>query len=211
MWRTFSTAPGGFPMPAAAGPAGNPWPARPAVTRSPYAAPPESATAALPVAMPDLVGLTPQDARRVARLSGLHLMLHELPVEHDLRGRILAQEPMAGSPLGLGQLVSATIGARPAVAIPDLRGIEEQEALAFLRASGLDPSRRIVRRSNDVEPGAVIRTRPRAGTEVPVGTRVAVMIASALRPERVSARPDVRRHRARRLPDGTFLSMPTEE
>ena len=109
-----------------------------------------------------------------------------------------------------GDVIHAWVGGRPGVAVPDVRGADEQEALASLRAAGLFPTRRVVRRSNSVAPGLVIHTRPRAGTEVPVGTRVNYVIATAPR-ERASAKRAARRSRVQGMPDGAFLSMPDQE
>ncbi len=206
MWRTFSTAHGGcFPL------HGDPGPAFPAThhhgTR-------EESLSTRPtlgsVTVPDLVGMSSQDARRTARLSELGLFLEEKPADSGLRGRVIRQDPEPGTLARPGDVIDAQVGGRPGVAVPDVRGADEQDALVSLRTAGLTPTRRVVRRSSSVAPGLVIRTRPRAGTEVPVGTRVSYVIASAAR-ERASAKRAARRSRVRWIPDGAFLSMPDRE
>ncbi|MEX1295272.1 MAG: PASTA domain-containing protein, partial [Candidatus Limnocylindrales bacterium] len=98
----------------------------------------------------------------------------------------------------------------PLIAVPDVEGLDEQEALAILRSVGLTPSRRVERRSSSVTVGHVVRTRPRAGGQVPVGTRIAFVVAVAPRPKRAQARREARRSRGR-LTDDAFLSMPSAE
>ena len=151
-----------------------------------------------------------QDARRTARFTELDLFLEEQPADRGLRGRVFRQDPEPGTLVRPGDVIHAWVGGRPGVAVPDVRGADEQEALASLRAAGLFPTRRVVRRSNSVAPGLVIHTRPRAGTEVPVGTRVNYVIATAPR-ERASAKRAARRSRVQGMPDGAFLSMPDQE
>jgi beta-lactam-binding protein with PASTA domain len=108
-------------------------------------------------------------------------------------------------------VVTAAIGARPGVVVPDVRGTDELESLAALRAAGLYPSRRVERRSRSVPQGQVIRTRPRAGAEVPAGTRVTYVIATQPRAVRSPAQHGGRRARGRRLPDDALLSLPGGE
>ena len=206
MWRTFSTAHGGcFPLHGGPGPglpAGHhgdageePPPRRPDLTR---------------IVAPDLIGMSPQDARRTARFAEVGLVLEERPVEGGLRNRVFRQTPEPGAQVRPGDVVEAWVGARPGVVVPDMHGTEEQEALASLRSVGLYPSRRVVRRSNSVANGLVIRTRPRAGTVVPTGSRITYVVAAVPR-ARASAKRDARHSRVRWTPAGGFMSLPEQE
>jgi beta-lactam-binding protein with PASTA domain len=163
------------------------------------------------VETPDLVGMTTQDARRTARLAEIRLAVDEHPAEPGLRGRVISQHPLAGQYVQPADIVTITVGARPDVTVPDVRGAEEQEAMLQLRDAGLFPSRRVVRRSNAVPQGHVVRTRPRAGADVSLGTRVTLVIAAPPRPSGAHARREAKRVRAQRLPDGTFLTLPEGE
>ena len=163
------------------------------------------------VEAPDLVGMTAQDARRIARLAEFGVIVEDRPVDVGLRGRVLSQKPAAGEYAEPGDIMTITVGARPDVKVPDVRGVEGQEAVALIRDAGLFPSRRVLRRSNDVPQGHVVRTRPRAGAEVPVGARVAYVIAAPSRPNGTHARRDAKRVRTQRLPGGAFLTMPESE
>ena len=211
MWRIFSTAPAGVRMPGIEGPAGNPGPWRPVPRPGDREQRPRPSTTTGLVEVPDLVGMTSHDARRIARLAELDVIIEEHPAQAGFRGRVLRQDPEPGASSRPGDVVTVAVGGRPMISIPDLRAADEQDALAMLRSAGLLPSRRVLRRSRDVPPGSVIRTRPRAGSEVPAGTRIAYVIASAERPERASARREAKRQRAPRMPDGGFLAMPGQE
>ena len=169
----------------------------------------EEAIAVEPVwACPELIGMSVQDARRVARLSGLLLKVEERPAGQGLWSRVLGQIPDPDTNLVRGDVVSITIGARPQVVVPDVRGGTELDALTTLRDAGLVPSRRVARQSDRVPEGYVVRTRPRPGASVTAGTRIAYVIATAPRRHSAKRHRDPGPARAQRLPDGTFLSMP---
>jgi hypothetical protein len=205
MWRTVPTVSGpGHPVPRSPVAEGS-------ANETTMAEPARPSSASGPLPAPDLVGMTPQDARRYARFAEVELHVEERPTDSGLRGRVFRQEPIPGTELKPGDVVTAFVGTRPLVPVPDVSGLDEQESLSVLRAAGLTPSRRVVRRSRSVAVGHVIRTRPRAGSEVSVGTRVAYVVAVAPRPKRSESRRDARRGRDRGLPDGAFLSMPIGE
>lgn len=166
---------------------------------------PDPAPASTPgsVVVPDLVGMHLHDAREDARLAELELVADERPSDRAFRGRIIRQEPQPGASVRPGEAVRVVVGARPGVLVPDVRGLDEHESVAILQAARLFPSRRVVRRSGSVPQGQIIRTRPRSGTEVPVGTRVTLVVAAAPRPRASSVRQD-RRSRSRRSVDAGF-------
>ncbi len=161
-----------------------------------------------PVTVPDLTGMSTSDARRVSRLVGLHLDMQESPAPDDLWGRVLSQDPPPAATMVAGDAITITFGGRPQVIVPELHGREESEAVAALHAVGLTPERRGTRRSDKVPEGHVLRTRPRSGTEVAVGSRVAYVIAAGPRMKAGHGRRERQRVRASRLPDGSFMSLP---
>jgi serine/threonine-protein kinase len=151
------------------------------------------------------------DARRIGRMSDLHVLVSRHTTTEALWGRVVAQDPVPGVALRPGDTLSITVGERPGVLVPDVRGIEEAEMLAVLRDAGLRPERRVVRRSDRVPEGHIVRTRPRAGATVPHGTQVTYVVATP-RPLRAArARRHEQRVRARRLPDGSFTRLPFDE
>ncbi len=163
------------------------------------------------VTVPDLRGMSTSDARRVSRLVGLRLDLQESPAPDDLWGRILSQDPMPGATADAGAVIAITVGGRPQVVVPELYGRDESEAMATLHAVGLTPERRGTRRSDKVPEGHVLRTRPRSGTEVAVGSRVAYVIAAGARVKAGHGRRERQRVRAGRLSDGSFMSLPEDQ
>jgi beta-lactam-binding protein with PASTA domain len=160
---------------------------------------------------PDLLGMVEHDARRVARLSDLRLWTDTRLVGEAMWDRVLAQHPHPGASLRPGDTLTVTVGARPEVVVPDLRGQDEEDVLATLRNAGLLPGRRGVRRSSAVPEGRIVRTRPRAGATVPRGTRVAYVVAVAPEPHGKPTRRHTRRDRARGPREGAFTSLPSEE
>lgn len=67
--------------------------------------------------------------------------------------------------------------ARQRVAMPQLRDMEEDEAVDFLLVFGLIPGETILRYDDEVAAGAVIRTQPVAGESVPKGTVVDLSVS----------------------------------
>lgn len=160
---------------------------------------------------PDLLGMEAADARLIARMSELHIQVVFHPTEEALCGRVMVQDPAPGATLRPGGTVVITVGAPPTVLVPDLRGGEEAEMLAVLQDAGLRPGRRVARRSDSIPEGHIVRTRPRAGSSVPRGTRLTYIVATRRPPRAKHARRHEKRVRARRLPDGSFLSLPLGE
>lgn len=168
------------------------------------AGPPEAAPRRLPAAAPtapDLVGLASTDARRAARRSGLFVEVEERPTAPELWGLVLQQQPLPGQPMEPEGILRLTVASRPLVTVPDVRGRDEDEALSLLREVGLGAVRRATRRSDRVPEGCIVRTRPRAGVEVTLGSSVTYVIAAGQRPVRRD-RSDRRRRGLGRLSEG---------
>ncbi|HWO69585.1 MAG TPA: Stk1 family PASTA domain-containing Ser/Thr kinase [Actinomycetota bacterium] len=130
-----------------------------------------------PVPVPDVVGLTPREARE--ELAGSRLELAVAGRVYDERvpaGRIAAQRPTGGRlPQGEPVVVRLSKGPPP-VPVPDLVGRPRDEAVAELRAAGLEP--RVVERFSDaVDRGYVISQRPPAGSEAPRGSVVRLVVS----------------------------------
>ncbi len=158
------------------------------------------------VPVPDLVGLSGSDARRLARAARLAVTVEERHASRGLWGRVLEQEPAPRTLAAPDGFVIITVGARPRVAVPDIRGRDEDEALSMLREAGLGAARRAARRSDRVPEGCIVRTRPRAGAEVATGSRISYVVAAAPRSADHGGRKRGRRsQRVARLADGSFL------
>jgi beta-lactam-binding protein with PASTA domain len=162
------------------------------------------------VSTPDLRGMASRDALRLGRMSDLRVWVRKRPTAEATWDRVLAQDPAPGVPLWPGSTITLTIGERPAVEVPDVRGGEEAEMLTVLRQAGLRPDRRVARRSDRVPEGHIVKTRPRAGSMVPLGTKLTYVVATPRPAHGPRAHRQLERVRARRLPDGSFLSLPSE-
>ncbi len=68
------------------------------------------------------------------------------------------------------------------IAVPELRGATESDALAVLVEAGLLPGGRFMRYHDTVPEGRVVRTDPQSGTEVALGTTVAYYLSRGPRP-----------------------------
>ena len=160
----------------------------------------------MPVVVPDLVGLPTTDARRVARAARLSVIVEECHATEESWGRVLEQDPASGASGTPQSLVTLTVGTRPRVPVPDVRGRDEDEALSILREAGLGTARRAIRSSDRVPEGCVVRTRPRHGAEVATGSRISYVVAASPREAGRGSRKHGRRaQRAARLADGSFL------
>lgn len=153
---------------------------------------------------PDVIGLPVTEARRLGRMDGQRVFVIERTTGHDQWGRVLEQEPAAGLAFDPDGMLVLTVGARPDVTVPDVRGRAEDDARSMLRQAGLGPARRATRGSDRVPEGHVVRTRPRAGAEVPVGSTVSYVLAAEQRPARPAGHHEQRRVRTARQPDGSF-------
>jgi polar amino acid transport system substrate-binding protein len=75
------------------------------------------------------------------------------------------------------------------VVVPDLRGLDEADAVSALVDAGLRAGDRILRSSAQVREGAVIRTSPSAGTLVARGTTVDYVISTGPAPTTAPVTP----------------------
>jgi beta-lactam-binding protein with PASTA domain len=118
----------------------------------------------LGVTVPNLLGLTVDQARQAVEQAGLVLE------EPDAVGRIIGQRPRAGRSVAQGRVVSVTVEPIPLVIVPNVVGLTVQQARQVLELAGLALD------APDID-GHVIGQRPRAGSSVDAGTTVAVTIA----------------------------------
>ncbi len=94
------------------------------------------------VAVPDLTGKSPEDARRLARALGLQLEEQESRARFDERiprGRVLLQQPEAGSLAKPAQLVRVVLSLGPReLRVPDLTGLAPRAAALKLSRESLE-------------------------------------------------------------------------
>lgn len=71
------------------------------------------------------------------------------------------------------------IGSGLDVEVADMRGYAEATAVAMMRSEGLTPGRRGEDYADGVDAGHIVRTRPRNGSSVPMGSTVDYVVASS--------------------------------
>lgn len=128
---------------------------------------------------PDLVGLGLARARWFARLAGFSLAIASQVVDGP-PGRVLAQYPAGGQRSRQGARIQVVLSG-PEVAVPEVRGELETAARERLLTAGLVVGHRDEEPSDGAAAGTVMRTSPRAGSLLPSGASVDVVVASERR------------------------------
>jgi beta-lactam-binding protein with PASTA domain len=140
------------------------------------------------VAVPNVTGETEQVASRRLRAAGLSPVPALESSATVASGRVISQSPLAGSKVSSGARVSVVVSSGPgSAALQSVEGLTAAEAINRLRAAGFKPTRKD-QPSAKVAQGKVIGSEPPAGTELQVGSPVAVLVSSGPAQLRV---PDV--------------------
>ncbi len=143
------------------------------------------------IAVPDLEGKTEAQAKKALTAVGLRLgeVKYEEGVTADTPGvAVVSQSPKAGKEVAENSVVDVTMGA-DLVAVPDVVGKGEAEAVAALSAAKLKLDEVKRQPSDEVEAGLVIEQTPRAGTQVSEGATVTLVVSTGPATATV---PDVR-------------------
>ena len=141
------------------------------------------------VQVPRLRGLTEDDARAALRQAGLSVGETQEARSDDIEaGLVIRSDPPAGSEVTVGSNVSYLVSAGPeSVQLPDVSGDAEGEAAERLRNACATPpcvEVAVVRTFDDsVDQGIAIRTEPDAGSRVPFGSTVTLVVSQGSEPE----------------------------
>ena len=135
------------------------------------------------VSVPNLVGMTFDEARSEADRLGILVVRTGFQPSDQPENTILAQEPAAGTSIDKGGTVNLTMAAGPlTVSVPDLRAQAEPQAIQSIITANLV----VGQRTDDFDPvvplGAVISHDPRAGLQVPRGTAVNYVVSKGPEP-----------------------------
>lgn len=124
-----------------------------------------------------VVGFTIQEATQVLEGQGLQVGEITLQPSDVETGRVLEQNPAAGTSLALGSRVDLVVAGDANPIVPDVLNLSETEAVNALIAVGLRPG--MLTRSSSSEPaGQVIAQTPVAGEQVEPGTVVDLRISN---------------------------------
>lgn len=124
------------------------------------------------VAVPDLVGLTPDQARQALSAVGLAYTDQRQPSSDADRGKVVAQAPAAHQQAAPAATVTATVGTGlTMVTVPDgIVGVTVDDATAILAAAGLTAVG--VEQDGTAPAGVVMGTDYSPGQRVPEGSPV---------------------------------------
>lgn len=129
------------------------------------------------VEVPDLVGLTDEEAREALGAADLEYRLgSEIPHRRAPEGAVLAQSPLPGQFARPGAPVSVTVSLGPdRRVVPDLRGLSDRQGAIVLERLGFGTSRDSA--NSGVERGRVVGTRPETGTELTLPDEVTIVVS----------------------------------
>ena len=135
----------------------------------------------VPVVVPNLVGLSVQDATNVLKEAGLRLVVDQFVASTDIpANQIILQTPTAGLGARPNSVVTVNVSAGTnTVRIPDVIGDEQGAATKLLSAPPLNLVVTVVAEASDViEAGRVIRSEPLGDTAVAPGSAVTLYVSS---------------------------------
>jgi beta-lactam-binding protein with PASTA domain/tRNA A-37 threonylcarbamoyl transferase component Bud32 len=130
--------------------------------------------------VPDVTRLSAAEADQRLDDFGLRSVVTDLEPSPDVpEGRVTRQSPAAGTELREGSPVQLWLSSGPEeVAVPNIVGMEEAEAVAALRQAGLLPGERTNVFDDEVEAGVVVASSPAAGARVGTDTRVDLEVSA---------------------------------
>jgi serine/threonine-protein kinase len=161
-------------------------------------------------AVPDVEGLTAQQARQRLRAAGFRVRERRETNDEIPDGGVIRTLPPIGSEVEVGATVTLVLSSGPEQAqVPSLQGQSLEDARETLRDLGLEAD--VTRKeSGDAEPGTVISQDPAPGTAVDEGSSVELVVAEE--PEAVAV-PDVEgrsQERAAEILSGAGLEVDVE-
>lgn len=133
-----------------------------------------------PVAVPDVVGQPEGDAQKTLEDAGFTVTSTEEASADVEIGLVISTNPSAGTEVAPGTAVAMTVSSGPGeVIVPDLLGMDADEATAAAEAAGLTIS--VVEDPDNPDPdGVVVKQDPAAGTTVDGGSEVVAQLSPDL-------------------------------
>jgi beta-lactam-binding protein with PASTA domain len=135
----------------------------------------------VPVVVPNLIGLSVQEATDVLKQAGLRLVVDKFVASVDVpANQILLQTPTAGLGARPNSVVTVDVsGGTNTVRVPDVIGDEQVAATKLLAALPLNFVVTVVAETSDViEAGRVIRSEPLGDTAVAPGSPITLYVSS---------------------------------
>ncbi len=135
--------------------------------------------------VPKVQYLTLDVAQSEIQQAGFTVATVNRPDTHP-SGIVIGQFPLAGQKIDTGSTVTLTVSSgQGSVPIPSVQDLSETNAKKEIKSAGLSTSRVVQQASATVTDGNAIGTDPTAGTSLPVGTAVTLLISSGQPPVNV--------------------------
>ena len=130
--------------------------------------------------VPAVVGLT--QAAASTAITGAGLTVGSVITQSSstvTAGNVISESPTAGTSVATGSLVSLVVSSGPAqVTVPAVVGLTQAAASTAITGAGLTVGSVTTQSSTTVTAGDVISETPGAGTSVPVGSSVSLLVSS---------------------------------
>lgn len=143
------------------------------------------------VAIPTVLGMTEQEATSLITSQSLIVgsVTTDNSDEYEL-GRVMRQDPAAGGRVKKGTAINLVISAGVAqVEVPPVIGMTEGDAISAIEGANLVVALPVLREfSKGVPEGQVISSEPTAGSQVPKGSKVTIVVSKGTELAKV---PDV--------------------
>jgi len=163
------------------------------------------------VTVPRVVDMAQADAEATLGRANLVPAVETAANETVPAGTVVAQDPAANESVATGSEVTITVSSGPGtIAVPDLKGMAQDEATQAITDLGLVPSPKQVE-SQTVAEGLVVDTNPAAGTPTALGATIEIQVSA--RPSTATV-PDVtglREDEARAALEGAGFTVTTTE
>jgi beta-lactam-binding protein with PASTA domain/serine/threonine protein kinase len=138
------------------------------------------------VKVPDVIGLTQQDARRRMRDANLKPVLERESSAKVPEGNVIRSDPGSGTAIEIGSRVRLFVSGGPKqVVVPDVTGLTQDDAFARLEKVGLNVRSR--ERSSSDPAETVVEQTPTGGQNVDEGATVTLFVSNG----RLEEVPDV--------------------
>jgi len=138
------------------------------------------------VKVPDVVGLTEADAKRRIRDANLRPQVEQESSAKVALGIVIRSDPSARRPVDRRSAVTLVVSSGPQkVDVPDVTGLDQQDAVNQLREAGLST---VVREKSSSDPvDTVVSQSPAGGQQIDQGSTVTLFVSNG----KVKEVPDV--------------------
>ncbi|MFJ3306011.1 Stk1 family PASTA domain-containing Ser/Thr kinase [Streptomyces sp. NPDC086549] len=140
-----------------------------------------------PFAAPDFRSHTVAEAKSMANNVDLKLSITKKPCDDQPKGKVCSQDPKQGTKVKKNSTINLVVSTgAPKVTVPDVRGIQYDQAETQLRDKGFQVEKKT--QVSTQTPGVVITQDPKGGVSEQKGTVITLTVAKA---EEKSTVPDV--------------------